>query len=221
MSFELSRLVMRKVSVMLRLFNLISSRWGAAAAWNVLAFAIPLLCLSIGISAGGYIGWTVGRAPLETQISNIQADYLKEGIKTAKANALELAKAQKRSDELSYQLRQSLSANDQLSKEKTRAIQTATSGRACLTDRAVRVLSTAPGLSVSSTHSMPATEQRADATSGSAPTNSSGDGLVITDTSISTWAIEAGNRYEVCRQRLDRLIDWHSPKSSRIGGHVD
>jgi hypothetical protein len=38
---------------------------------------------------------------------------------------------------------------------------------------------------------------------------SSGD-QYATDTQVGDWAIDAAAQYQVCRTRLDALIDWHA-----------
>jgi len=105
---------------------------------------------------------------------------------------------QVRGDALSTGLLHQQTQIDQLKTEKHEALTLATTGRPCLGSPALRVLNTAPGITVRSLP--PATSSAVAA-----------DGPFATDTDIASWVIDAGSAFEVCRARLDALIDWETP----------
>lgn len=121
---------------------------------------------------------------------------MQERLATSEAAALKLKAAVALGDALTTTLAVRQQTIDQLSKEKRNALQKVTTGRACLGGPALRLLNTAPGLTVADLP--PAT--------GSAAAE---DGAAASDTNIATWATDVGAQYETCRNRLDALIDWH------------
>jgi prophage endopeptidase len=114
----------------------------------------------------------------------------------ARSATQRLQAAQQRGDQLTLQLAERSRQVYGFMKEKRDALTNATSGRACLGAAALRVLDGAPGLRVAG---LP------DAAGSAA----AGDGRVATDTDIGQWAIGAGAQYELCRERLGALIQWH------------
>lgn len=107
-----------------------------------------------------------------------------------------LEAAQERGDSLSSALLHQEDLIIEFKTEKLNAISKSTTGRACLGGATLRLLDKAPGLSVSNLP--PPTSGVAEA---SEP--------VATDTDVSVWISDAGARFEVCRNRLDTLIEWH------------
>lgn len=105
---------------------------------------------------------------------------------------------QVRGDALSTGLLHQQTQIDQLKTEKHEALTLVTTGRPCLGSPALRVLNTAPGITV---RSLPPATSSAIAA----------DGPFATDTDIASWVIDAGAAFEVCRARLDALIDWETP----------
>jgi hypothetical protein len=112
------------------------------------------------------------------------------------AARLQLQAAQAHGDALTRSLLQQQGQIDVLKQEAHRAITQATSGRTCLDGAALRVLNSAPGITVD------------------LPTPASGVAAageqVSTDTDIALWAADTGAAYETCRARLDALIDWNT-----------
>jgi len=149
--------------------------------------------LAVAIGAGG--GWVLGRMPLHTELAQPTATHATERAAAASAAAQAMLEAQTRGDLLSAGLLQQQTYIDRLKQEKTHAIVQATTGSACLREPALRLLNSAPGLSVAGlpqTPSGPAAAGRATAS----------------DTDLTSWAIDAGAAYETCRARLDALIDF-------------
>ena len=171
-----------------------------------LSSAPYLLAYAIGMG----MAWPLARAPLQGDIADLRmenAGLREDNAETLRkasiAAAARLQAATDRSQALGAQLLQQVAKNATLAQEKTHALKTATAGRACLSDRALRVLNTAPGLSVSAPGGVPAAGPGAAAEGG--PT--------ATDTDVGTWAIAVGQQHETCRERLNALIDWHTQQA--------
>lgn len=206
---------------MLALFNWIGVRYGIRHAWTAIAIVVPILALVLGSIAGALVARHYTQAPLRAQLAELRQAHAQAQTKALQDQALRVAAAQARTDALAGQLAVALLANDQLTTEKTDALKSATAGRACLSDRAVRVLNGSPGIRVAGLDGVPPARSGTDA--ASAPTSADPDaaGLIVTDTGIATWAALAGQQYESCRLRLDRLIDWHEAQPSPAGGTVE
>lgn len=160
----------------------------ASVAWT--CWALMFLC-------GGGLGWQVGRAPLKVQLAQQAKAYATEKQHLVEATVTMLAAAQTRGDALTTGLLQQQTHIDQLTTEARHAIPQVTAGKPCLGPAALRLLDSAPGLSV---NGLP------PATGGAAAAN----GRIATDTDIAGWSLDAGAQYEVCRARLDALIGWHT-----------
>jgi hypothetical protein len=181
----------------------IARLWGAATG-------APLVwVLLAALGAGFYTGWVAGRMPLHTQLAEADAAQSKERLRTAERATQVLQAAQLRSDELTQMLATQQTQIDKSKKERLDAIHQVTTGRTCLDSASLRLLNGAPGLRVSGF-----------ATAGSSPVATRGataadpdsqSGLISTDDDVATWDLVAGARFEVCRIRLDALIDWFGP----------
>lgn len=199
---------------MLSFFNFLAVRFGINTAWRALALWLPLLALVAGAAGGAYAAWHLGRAPLRTENAELRETHAEATRLTALAGARRLQEAQARSDTLAGELLETLAANHQLTEEKTHALRTATTGRACLSGRALRVLHGAPGITLGApAHGLPAPRAGAAAAHAAPAAHTDADGgqRVATDTGIAVWIATAGGQYEACRQRLNALIAWHAP----------
>lgn len=177
---------------------------------------IPYL-IAAAIAAGAT--WPLARAPLQGDIADLRMENagLREvGAETARLAALaastKLQQAQASGEAASARLAAALTRNDRLSEEKKHALKDATTGRACLSDRALRVLNGAAGITVASPGAgVPAPAGQPAATGGP----------VATDTDLSGWILDAGKRHEACREQLGALIDWintNSPSTEPLRG---
>lgn len=187
-------------------------------------FAAPALLALAAAAAAGWSAWHLGRAPLREENADLREAHAETTRLAALAAAARLQAAQQRSDALASDLLTTLATNAQLTEEKTHALQTATAGRACLSDRALRVLHGAPGVTVAGA-GMPA-PQPGTAAAGAAPAapadpaSPAGTGagrpahapaeLAATDTDVALWIATAGQQHEACRSRLNALIAWHT-----------
>lgn len=161
-----------------------------------------LLLAGSALVAAGSVVWRVARAPLLTQLAQQESAYTREKLRSFERAAEVLQDANDRGDQLMNALELRQAQVNQLAREKRDALTKVTTGRACLGESALRVLNSAPGLSV---------RGLAPASSGAAATGAAtaADTVVSTDTDIASWAVDAGAQFEVCRARLDALIDWH------------
>lgn len=136
--------------------------------------------------------------------------WLAKQGKQERAAREQLQAAQAKGDALSQKLLLLTGEIDQLKEEAHHAITTATTGRTCLDSAALRVLQRAPGITV-----VPQATS-SPAAAGDAPGSAAGDSAaaidssISTDTQVATWAVDAGAAFEVCRTRLDALIDWYT-----------
>lgn len=168
---------------------------------------LPKLILAgVALAAAGSVVWHTARAPLLVELAQLDRDHTREKLRTFERAAEVLQDAQDRGDALTNTLAARQADIDQLQKDKHHAIQNVTTGRTCLSGPALRLLSTAPGLSVSGITQAPGITAAAG---GAAAADTDIAGIVSTDTDIASWAVDAGAQYEVCRAKLDVLIDWH------------
>ncbi len=149
------------------------------------------LVLALGI----FFGWVWGRVPLQTELAQLATTHAKERETQATAAYDTLTAEQARGDALSAGLLQQQAKIDQLKSETRHAITQATTGSTCLREPALRLLNTAPGLTVAGLPQAP---------SGPAAAG----GAIATDTDLTGWAIDAGAAYATCSARLDALIDF-------------
>ena len=149
----------------------------------LIAVVLCLACAGFGYYAGDH--------------NRNNAWLAQQGVAERQAKeALQAATA--RGDTLSGQLLRQEDQIIQLKTEKLHAIALSTTGRPCLSGATLRLLNQTPGLSV---QGLP------PATSGVVAANEP----VASDTNIAQWAADAGAQFEVCRARLNTLIEWHTP----------
>jgi N-acetylglutamate synthase/N-acetylornithine aminotransferase len=169
---------------------------------------VPLLLL-VWASCGFYAGdqhrnnaWLIKQAAQQREaLANLEA-------------------AQARGDVLSAGLLAQQTQIDQLKQEARHAITQATTGRTCFDAAALRVLDRTPGVSLvpAPASSTAATGGAAAGAGGDASTASTPGAVISTDTQVALWVVDAAAAFEVCRTRLDSLIDWHA--SSLPTGHT-
>jgi len=137
--------------------------------------------------------------------------YANKACAAAQAKQVQVAlqaqqAAQARGDTLTRSLLQQQTQIDVLKQEAHRALTQATTGRPCLGGAALRVLASAPGISVD----LPAPTGGAAAALATAGATAGDSTWYSTDTQVAHWAADAGAAFETCRTRLDALIDWNT-----------
>lgn len=161
---------------------------------NPFSFAMPSSITLLLVLAWGVAGYYAG------DYNRNNAWLAKQAV--AESQALkDLQAAQDRGDALSNGLIAQQTQINQLKLENHDALNRATTGRACLGVSALRVLNAAPGIRV---NNLP--QATGSAAAASEPAS--------TDTDIALWIADTGAAFEVCRSRLDALIDWNSPQRS-------
>ena len=158
-----------------------------------------LLLIAAALLAGA-LGWQQGRLPLRVELAQLRSTQAETAKLQALAAAKGLQQAQARGDALAHGLALRQAHIDQLTKDQRDAINRLTTGRACLSGAAVRVLNAAdPGASAGP-EPVPAPPGGAAATGAA----------FATDADVGHWAIAARAAHTDCRARLGALIDWHA-----------
>lgn len=177
---------------------------------------IPYL-IAAALAAGAT--WPLARAPLQGEIADLREtnaglrETHAESVRLVTlAAARQLQTAQSTGEVISARLAKVLSKNDQLTEEKKHAVKEATVGRACLSERALRVLNGATGITVAAGGvGVPQATGQPAGEGGSA----------ATDTDVAGWIVAAGRQHEACREQLGALIDWintNSPSQEPLRG---
>ncbi len=213
------------------LFNFIAARFSGALAWKAITVFVPI-AIAVIVGAGSFaLAWKLGRAPLQVEIAEMKTKRADDAKAMADAQALRMSQAAAKSDILALALGEAIVKNQALTSEISHALKTATDGRACLRGRALSLLSSAPGIRIAApvpqaqpaaatgARAAAADPQRgstnsADASDAADATDQQATEAVITDTALAIWAARAGEFYEQCRNRLNALIQWHTPSQT-------
>lgn len=178
-----------------------------------------LVLVGVALAAAGSVVWHTARAPLLVELAQVDRDHARQQLRASEEAITRLQIANARGDELTLTLLKREDQINKLSREKHDAIAKATTGRPCLGGPALRLLNSAAGLNVAG---MPSAHSGPVATGAAAAAHSDDQGLIATDADITGWSIDAGAQYEVCRGRLDALIEWHvvpAPSTSTTQAH--
>lgn len=184
---------------------------------SVWTFVIAML---VGAAGGGAATWGLARAPLQIRVADLREEnaalretHAETARLSAQAAARRLDQAQRAGAAAEARLAKTLAANARLTQEKRDALNDATDGRACLADRALRVLDGAPGITVARGHG-------ADLPAPAGPAVAA-PAAVATDTGVAGWIATAGQHYEACREQLHELIDWTAQLTQEPQGGPD
>lgn len=132
----------------------------------------------------------------QARIATMERDKARD-IATARQldiNTLKTANAH--GNELTARLQLAESTLTHKDQELKNAIASKTTGRVCLSGDVVRLLN------------QPATEERAAHLPTPTASPVAADGAAATDTDVAQWASNARTQYDICRARLNALIDW-------------
>lgn len=171
-------------------------------------FISGLVMSVVVFSAGCYIGFRLGGVSPRMELAQLRETAVRDQARIAEHASRKLLDAQTRGDELTTQLHAANRAALLTQEKLDDALRRATTGRACLRERALRLLDGAHGLRVQ----LPASSGSAAAADGPAAADS-GE-LVSSDTDVARWIARAGLQYDECRRRLDALIAWHAGDGS-------
>lgn len=165
------------------------------------------LTLLVGALSGGIFVGVWQQLRIEQGIADLaglKATYADEKQQASDAANQRIIKAAQRADALTVALENSEQHLTMLKEDKAREIKRLTSGTVCFDAPTVRLLnhqSTDTGsnaVHMSTPASKPFTESVA----------------VATDTDVAEYINTVQNQYNVCRARLDALIDWHLPDTT-------
>ncbi|TPQ28973.1 hypothetical protein [Methylomonas koyamae] len=156
---------------------------------NSLAIA-GLAGLICGLGGGVY----VTEAVMGERIAIMEASQAKAVAASAQIYHRRFVDEQSRGDALSNRLAHTESDLNLRTLEVTRAVSKVTTGRACLGDAAVRLLNGAP-------RDDPTVPQAAGASVAESA-------AIATDTDVAGWIGATQYQYNICRARLDALIDF-------------
>ncbi|MBI1175666.1 MAG: hypothetical protein GC139_10450 [Sideroxydans sp.] len=154
-----------------------------------------LIAFLLSVALGAGATWMFAHNHYSAVIADLNAQHANEQAAADRAALKRLQDAQARGDALSKKLSRTEAALEKKKHEVTNEIALLTSGRACLDGRLVRVLNEF-GTGV------------AGLSKASGSTDAAG-GTTATDTDVAGWISIAKTRYETCRTRLDRLIDFN------------
>lgn len=160
-----------------------------------------VLCLLFACFVGGcQFGTEREHDRRVAEVATLKASHLDAELKALDENIATLQLAKTRGDELTRRLQSTEAALAEQKMETTREIKRLTTGRACLSAAAVRVLNARTTQSDGAS-SVPG------AASSAAAADASG---AASDTDVGLWAADARTLYRQCAERLDALIDWHT-----------
>ena len=154
-----------------------------------------LIALLAGLGAGAGGGWFITDAVLSAEIAQIKTAQAEAEAAAEKQYRERFAAEQQRGDGLSAQLAQAETQLTQRTLEVSRAVTKVTTGKRCLDSAAVRLLNRSAAdhdSAVPQAAEPPAAESTA----------------IATDTDVAGWIGGAQYQYDICRARLDGLIDF-------------
>lgn len=168
---------------------------------------ISWLTLLVGALSGGIVAGVWQQLQIEqglADLTGLKATYADEKQQASEAANQRIIKAVQRADTLTVALEDSEQHLTLLKKDKDREIKRLTSGNVCLNAATVRLLNHQNTSAGSDTALMP--------TPISQPV--AADAAIATDTDVAEYINTAQSQYNVCRARLDALIDWHLPDTA-------
>ncbi|MFZ6748533.1 hypothetical protein [Undibacterium sp. Ren11W] len=137
----------------------------------------------------------------------LKAEHSEQVAQAASAALKRIVTANERADSLQVALDTTEQRLTTSKLEKQHEIKRSTTGNACLNSATVRLLNDEVARAKVATLPTPASKPiKADA-------------AIATDTDVASWINDTKAQYEVCRARLDTLIDWESPITSLENTH--
>lgn len=158
-----------------------------------------MIALLAGLLAGSSTAWLVTDAVLSADIAELKAEQA-ESLAAAEQLFRQRYQAEtERGDALSAQLSATETQLQTRTQEVHRALSQVTTGKRCLDSAAVRLLNRAPR----NDSAVPETAEPSIAESGA----------FATDTDVAGWIGGAQWQYDLCRARLNTLIDFETGRA--------
>jgi len=156
-----------------------------------------IICVLVFVMGAG-LSWVYSANHYEAQISRINEAYAQAQSKADLAALERLQKAQALGDQLSGELSKTEAKLHKKEKELSNEIARNADGIVCLNSRLVGLLN--------------APQTGAGHLPQSAISLDAAHGAIATDTDVAGWINSAQKQYEVCRVRLNALIDFNEGK---------
>lgn len=173
-----------------------------------IALRLGMWSMLIACAGTAMLTWQFTRLYYLAEINQTKLAQAEQATTAREDDLRRLTDAQQRGDALTARLQERDAQLAQSTKEKTDALRRLTSGRACLGAAAVRVLNAATG----GTAHLPEATTGAAATGATSAADSDQPGA--TDTDVAGWIGNAQQQHELCRARLDALIDFHQQEKT-------
>lgn len=178
------------------------------------------LIIALGIFLAGFgAAWSWQGVRGEVQLAELRLDHSQAALEQVTALVKKIRADQARADRITTAAAKREAALDEKLQETHRALKTATLGRPCLGNDALRLLDQSPGLRAPAgppdggraAAAADSSTLRARGIGGGAaqgdspppgPRPEGGGDWVATDTDVAGWIATAGRYYERCRGRL-------------------
>ena len=163
---------------------------------------LPLVgCALVGaVLAGGVQQLRIDAVELD--LATLKTNVAVEQLAASEAAKARLTAAQERADALTQELLMHEQSLTLLKERKDHEIKRLTTGNVCLNAATVRLLNaTSKARNDAATLPPPTSEPVAESAA------------IATDTDVASYINIAQDRFEVCRAKLDALIDWHTQES--------
>lgn len=163
---------------------------------------LPLVgCALVGaVLAGGVQQLRIDAVELD--LATLKTNVAIDQLAASEAAKARLTAAQERADALTQELLMHEQSLILLKERKDHEIKRLTTGNVCFNAATVRLLNTPrKARNEVATLPAPASEPAAESVA------------IATDTDVASYINIAQDRFEVCRAKLDALIDWHTQES--------
>jgi cell division protein FtsB len=163
---------------------------------NQISIILAAFLFALGFASG----YGIERRARIAEVASIKADIAKREAAAAEESHRRIEAAQKAADAAIAARDARISELDATTRRLRHDLQTATTGRPCLSADARSVLQQSPAFGLK----LP---QATIGAASAAPTASADPGD-STDADVAGWILDAAALYEQCRARIDALRDW-------------
>jgi hypothetical protein len=161
---------------------------------------ISIIFAAFLFALGFASGYGIERRARIAEVASIKANIAKRESAASEESRRRIEAAQKATDAAIAARDTRLAELDAVNRRLRHDLQTATTGRPCLSADARSVLQQSPAFSLK----LPTTNGGA----ASAPAAVAADSGDSTDADVAAWIIDAADLYEQCRARIDAIRKW-------------
>jgi cell division protein FtsB len=165
---------------------------------NPVSIILAAFLFALGFASG----YGIERRARIAEVASIKADIAKREAAAAEESRRRIEAAQKAADAAVAARDARLAELDAVNRRLRHDLQTATTGRPCLSADARSVLQQSPAFGLGL--KLP----QATSSAASAPAAVAADPGDSTDADVAGWILDAAALYEQCRARIDALRDW-------------